>query len=244
MHLSLGGRITLAKSVLSATPLYNMSFLPLPKKVANQLRSAHCRFLWGGNSEVRKLAWLKWDVLYRSKKEGGLGLRDFQTFNKALLCKWIWRFIKEKDRLWARVVRSRHGDLKGLRMDERTTSGGGNRTGWWQKIVAVVNGREGRWFWDNLRQKSGDGNDICFWKGLWVGEKPLIKLFPRLFWLSAKKDGLVRDMGRWVGDKWEWTLSWRRDLLEREQRGVADLLELLRKFRRLGGLWICVVWVI
>ena len=45
---------------------------------------------------------------------GGLGIRKLTTFIKALLGKWLWRFGKEEDRLWRRVVASKYGvDLGG-----------------------------------------------------------------------------------------------------------------------------------
>lgn len=45
--LSMGGRVTLIQSTLSAIPLYWLSFLPLPKSVENKIRSLQCTFLWG-----------------------------------------------------------------------------------------------------------------------------------------------------------------------------------------------------
>lgn len=50
-----GGRITIIKSILTGMPLYNMSFLPVPKVVANQLKSLQCKFLWGGTGDHKKV---------------------------------------------------------------------------------------------------------------------------------------------------------------------------------------------
>ena len=52
--LSIGGRVTLINSVLSAVPLYALSLYRLPKKIKQQLDKARCRFLWQGNSSPRK----------------------------------------------------------------------------------------------------------------------------------------------------------------------------------------------
>lgn len=46
--LSMGGRITLIKSVLTALPIYNLAFSRLPKTVEKMIKSLFCNFLWGG----------------------------------------------------------------------------------------------------------------------------------------------------------------------------------------------------
>nr|KYP49446.1 Transposon TX1 uncharacterized [Cajanus cajan] len=38
-------------------------------------------FLWGGDDEHRKLAWVSWDEICKDKHLEGLGLRDFRAFN-------------------------------------------------------------------------------------------------------------------------------------------------------------------
>lgn len=108
----MGRRITIVKSILFALPVYNLSFLKLPRLIENQLKSAQCRFLWGGKEGIRKLAWVGWDKVCRPMEEGGLGIKDLGMFNKALRGKWIWRFLVEKGNLWQKVLKSRFGDLR------------------------------------------------------------------------------------------------------------------------------------
>ena len=42
--------------------------------------------------------------------QGGLGNKDLQFFNEALLCKWLWRFLNEKGNLSRKVVTIKYGD--------------------------------------------------------------------------------------------------------------------------------------
>lgn len=134
--------------------------------------------------------------------------------------------MTEKEQLWARIIRSRHGEPRWLK---GRFDGGRERgcTGWWKLVTGVVENDDSGWFWDNLVQRVGDGKDFSFWEGLWVGDKTLKEAFPRLYNLSTRKDGLVKDMGEWCEGRWTWKVEWRRRLLDRERALESDLFNLL-----------------
>ena len=48
-------------------------------------------------------------VVCTGKEKGGLGLRKLVLLNKALLCKWVWRFARAKDELWKQVLTAKYG---------------------------------------------------------------------------------------------------------------------------------------
>nr|GEV73123.1 RNA-directed DNA polymerase, eukaryota [Tanacetum cinerariifolium] len=56
--LSIGGRLTLLKSVLGAIPIYNMSLLKVPKTVLNLMESIRIDFFYGFHGEAKKLSGL------------------------------------------------------------------------------------------------------------------------------------------------------------------------------------------
>ncbi|KAL6586447.1 hypothetical protein OROMI_001435 [Orobanche minor] len=123
--ISLGGRVTLVKSVLSSIPRYILSLLEMPKQVEKKMRSLQCNFLWGGSELVKKTAWIKWDEICKSSIHGGLGVKDLITFNRALLCKWVWRFLTEHDCLWIKVINRGSGIFDGtIVVKERLKEGG------------------------------------------------------------------------------------------------------------------------
>ncbi|GKA05132.1 hypothetical protein Tco_0684252 [Tanacetum coccineum] len=91
--LSIGGRLTLLKSVLGSTPIYNMSIYKVPKLVLNHMERLRRDFFYGVKDGDRKIAWIKWTKVLASKKFGGLGVSSLFALNRALIFKWVWRFF-------------------------------------------------------------------------------------------------------------------------------------------------------
>lgn len=87
-QLSIGGRVTLINAVLNSIPLYFLSFFKAPKKVIQYITSIQRNFLWSGCSEDKKICWVSWDKICKRKEEGGLGIKEVEAFNLALLNKW------------------------------------------------------------------------------------------------------------------------------------------------------------
>ena len=56
---------------------------------------------------------VKWSTVCANKRNGGLGVRDLSMLNRALLCKWIWRFANEKNALWRNVIHWKFGEERG-----------------------------------------------------------------------------------------------------------------------------------
>jgi len=42
------------------------------------------------------------------KEKGGLGIKDINSFNMALLGKWEWNLMQHKGELWAKVLESKY----------------------------------------------------------------------------------------------------------------------------------------
>lgn len=104
--LSQAGRETLIKSVVTAVPTFPMSLFLLPVNLCDAINSEIANFWWGTNDEnKKKIHWKAWSSLCKSKKSGGMGFRDLQSFNISLLAKQRLRFIKNPGALWARVIK-------------------------------------------------------------------------------------------------------------------------------------------
>nr|GEV46715.1 RNA-directed DNA polymerase, eukaryota [Tanacetum cinerariifolium] len=107
--LSVGGRLTLLKSVLGSSPIYTMSIYKVPKLVLHLMESIRRNFFNGVQNNEMKITWVKWSKVLASKKFGGLGVSSLFALNRALLFKWVWRFISRDKSLWCRFITSMHG---------------------------------------------------------------------------------------------------------------------------------------
>lgn len=85
--LNLGGRIILLKSVLSSLCIFMMSFYKMPKKMEHKFTCVLRKFLWGGVEDRRHISWIKWEVVTLPLSKGGLGVKNLELFNQALLNK-------------------------------------------------------------------------------------------------------------------------------------------------------------
>ncbi|GJU81223.1 RNA-directed DNA polymerase, eukaryota, reverse transcriptase zinc-binding domain protein [Tanacetum coccineum] len=70
--LSIGGRLTLLKSVLGSISIYHMSIFKVPKKVLHRMESMRSHFFNGAELSSKKAVWVKWKHVLASKDKGGL----------------------------------------------------------------------------------------------------------------------------------------------------------------------------
>ncbi|GAV92989.1 zf-RVT domain-containing protein, partial [Cephalotus follicularis] len=76
---------------------YWSSIFLLPKHTIRQCERVLRGFLWGGQGRGK----VKWADVCKPEMEGGLGIKDMKTWNKALLLKQVWSVLVE-DTLWVK----------------------------------------------------------------------------------------------------------------------------------------------
>lgn len=85
--LSKCGKEVLIKSQAQVLPTYVMSCLLLPKAVCSKLTSAIANFWWSNKVDSRGIHKIAWDQICSQFSDGGLGFRNLEDFNLALLAK-------------------------------------------------------------------------------------------------------------------------------------------------------------
>lgn len=157
--LSQGGKEILLKSVAMAMPNYAMSLFKIPVGICKEIGSAMARFWWGGNNDERKIHWMSWKDLAVTKGRGGLGFRDIQMFNQALLAKQVWRIITKPNLFMSQVLKARYFPNTSLLKTRKAS----NASWLWKSLLEASSVFE-----DNTRTNIGDGKSINIWSDRWL----------------------------------------------------------------------------
>ncbi|KAK9007588.1 hypothetical protein V6N11_053556 [Hibiscus sabdariffa] len=106
--LSMAGRITLAKAVLSAIPVYYMQTMMFPKRVCHAIEGIIRRFIWGSTLAAPKVSLVNWESICQPIQRGGLGFRNVYSQNQAFIQKLGFLFISNPQALWVRCLREKY----------------------------------------------------------------------------------------------------------------------------------------
>ncbi|RVW54190.1 Transcription initiation factor TFIID subunit 5 [Vitis vinifera] len=196
--ISKGGRITLIRSTLSRGAL------------------------------ERKPHLVKWDTVCLDKRKGGLGVRRLSTLNRALLCKWNWRFANERKTLWRRVISRKFEEEEGGWYTRDVREGFG--VGFWKEIR-----KEGALLQNNMIFSVRNGRRVQFWKDNWCGNFTLCNSFPFLYAFASYKEAWLVELWDHSGEKGVWSPSFSRPFNDWEVEEVERLLLTIRG-RRLNPL--------
>lgn len=77
----------LIKFVIQAFPTYAMGCFKFPLSLCNEIKVLIRKFWWGQRGDKRKIHWVKWEEMTKSKLVGGMGFRDLALYNDSLLTK-------------------------------------------------------------------------------------------------------------------------------------------------------------
>lgn len=67
-----------------------------------------CRnFWWGNNQNTRKFTSKAWNSICIPKSLGGMGIKNFSIFNKALISKFAWSLLNNTDTHWKKFLASK-----------------------------------------------------------------------------------------------------------------------------------------
>lgn len=108
-----------------------------------------------------------------SEGQRGVGLHCLNHMNKALLFKWLWRFVTESDSLWRQVVSVKYGTMNWWdAINPRVPHGCSLQKGIIQLLPL---------FKEGLGYEVGNGRRTKFWEDAWCRESSLKQEFRDLF---------------------------------------------------------------
>lgn len=161
--LSSGGKETLLKAVAIALPSYTMACFRLPKTFFEAMSSIMADFWWRNKKESKEIHWKVWQHMCKPKKEGGLGFKDIESFNTALLGKQLWRMITHPNSLLGRVYKARYfskSDLLDAKLRSRSSFA-------WKSIHSAQ-----QLIKAGTRRVVGNGEEVRVWQDQWISSKP------------------------------------------------------------------------
>jgi hypothetical protein len=193
--LSQAGREILLKVVIQAIPTYCMSVFMLPKTLCSKINSLMQQFWWGASG----IHWMRWSKMGIPKSKGGMGFRDFNYFNKALLAKQCWRLWSSPDGLVSQILRAKYYTNSTI-LEVKL---GANPSYAWRSILGACDILK-----EGLFCRIGNGEKTRIWGDKWVpisttyaihsvpkeldGEAKVVELIDRdcLGWNREKLDNL------------------------------------------------------
>nr|GEU98080.1 RNA-directed DNA polymerase, eukaryota [Tanacetum cinerariifolium] len=203
--------------------------LSVPKGVLKEMEAIRCKFFNGADPAERKITWVSWDKVLASEKNGGLGVSSFHALNRALLLKWVWRFLSQDGSLWYRVIQALYGASFELHLV--------NQYSIWCSILREMQVliSKGFDFVSHCKKRVGDGHNTRFWYDSWVFDQPLRVRFPRLFALETDKESTWDDLNSISGsvtlsaskDRWICDLNGDGVFRVKEVRSILDDIFLL-----------------
>ncbi|CAM8940146.1 unnamed protein product [Rhodiola kirilowii] len=138
--LSMAGKEILIKSILQAIPTYAMMCYKMPASLIKKIVGIISRYWWSNKEGDRCIYWGSYKLLSKAKEVGGLGMRDFESFNDALLAKQVWRLLSNQETLVSRMLKAKYfkeGDAIHSQLGHRPSFA-------WRSIWNVTN-KVGQW---------------------------------------------------------------------------------------------------
>jgi hypothetical protein len=104
--LSMGGKEGLIKAVAMTIPTFSMSCFKLPRGLCLAI-NAMLRSFWRGCKDgKRKTSWVSGETMCSPKASGGMGFRDIELFNLAMLARQAWRILQNPEALSSSISKA------------------------------------------------------------------------------------------------------------------------------------------
>lgn len=194
--LSFAGRLLLIKTVIAGITNFWCALFILPKACIKRINTLCSTFLWKGEVDSRNTARVAWDTVTRPKEEGGLGIHDLLTWNKATVLKLIWLLFFRAGSVWVAWFKEEvlQGDLSNF-----WTTKPSRHNSWLANKLLKSKALIYNW----IKARVGNGLTCRFWTDNWT---PYGSLDAFLKQRSSSRLGIGRNAT--IGSLWHQG-SWR-----------------------------------
>nr|GEW05519.1 RNA-directed DNA polymerase, eukaryota [Tanacetum cinerariifolium] len=213
----------LSKLLVSAlTSLFQLAYLHIKFKIWSVLLlMKRSKWLFGivaptnHSFEFYRKYWTIDDDVFQAIRDflvnGNFPRGFFFAHNRALLFKWVWRFLTDGSSLWTRFIKSIFGNKGALDTHKLVP-----RRSPWQDVILAIHSLQSKGInlMDFIQKKVGNGDNTSFWDDSWLGEVALKVLYKRMprggveqknyDLLCSKVTDLVLPN---ISDRWCWSLE-------------------------------------
>jgi hypothetical protein len=141
-----------------------MSIYLLPKTVIKEMDKVRRTFFSQGGHTRRKYHLIKWIKVCKSKKKGGLGIKDVRKMNLSLLCKWWWRLEKESG-LWQDIVKHKYMKKDNVSSVKHKQTD----SPMWADLLKIKH-----IYLQGRKMNIKNGKSTSVWKDIWLYDEPLV----------------------------------------------------------------------
>ncbi|XP_026411063.1 uncharacterized protein LOC113306330 [Papaver somniferum] len=187
--------MVLNKATLASMASYQMSCFILPKETTKKIDALQKDFWWGKETNYKGYYPVSYSCLCKPKIKGGLGFRNAQRYNLAIIAKLAWRLLTEPTALWVSQLKPRYFRKSSVFKDKIPTT-----SSWiWKCISKGIILVEQNNIWE-----TGDGSSTNIWDDNWIPN--LENNLSSYKTASNSHLTLVKDMFEPITMKWNYTL--------------------------------------
>ena len=143
-----------------------MGCFRLPRGLCDHINSLLRKFWWGSKRGERKTSWVAWGKIVQPKYIGGLGFRDIEMFNLALLARQAWRLLIRPQSICSQILKAVYFPSSEL----LNASIGNNPSKTWRAICDGIDVLK-----QGLIKRIGDGESTQIWGCNWIPRTGMYK---------------------------------------------------------------------
>ncbi|XP_058732710.1 uncharacterized protein LOC131604275 [Vicia villosa] len=129
--------------------------------------------------------------------------------NRALLLKWKWRILMERQAIWSKFLEFRYRKPRLIVQATKDVTSNFEDAIWWRDVISndLILDRFEEGFPGCVKSIIRNGKNILFWHSVWLGDHALHVKFPELYDISTRKLCSVSEVRQVVDGSVFWDLD-------------------------------------